>query len=477
MADPLPTSVLSFNMPRVVSSPGKTHHLIPIGGRFGGDLLDWTEETGHFDVWAQAQSNLSLGQGYESVPRTTGEFRTIRTGHALTYLAHQEGHRDLGNVLDLDTRTKDVRVYEMNRSITSGDPMSVKVNQSRFTTIGAGHELIYLDNDRVLDWEQAIGRLRVWNYDRTRPSTDPLPSKISESVWSSFVGHRLLYLGGDLILDWDPIGGDVRVWRYDRSVTGDDSDPLPTLEMSDTWAGWSYPSQVLLYVGDDNVLEWNSATGDMTLWDFDRPKMPDPQFSIMLAGDLATARTWMGAAVAALAGYQTGLITGLHDARWFVTDALIRLHFRAHGHPAGLLNTVTAIQTTFTRALDLLTTHTAVIRQISRAEALAEIASVDDYSHVLTFPGLSIHLTPSYRPFDKIGYPQGDGAGDRSRAARLVEAAVHFVTNSPTIARENLPEYATITPQQTMVNPPTYSVFAHHALTGQDLRFRQFPWH
>ncbi len=43
-----------------------------------------------------------------------------------------------------------------------GDP----VVEGAWGTIRAGHELVYLGGDRVLDWEPATGNYRIWTYDR-----------------------------------------------------------------------------------------------------------------------------------------------------------------------------------------------------------------------------------------------------------------------------------------------------------------------
>src|SRR5439155_851174 len=62
----------------------------------------------------------------------------------------------------------------------------------------------------------------------TLPSADPLPDPaVVEGTWLSVrTGHQLIYLDGDRVLDWEPNSGHYRIWRYDRGVVGG-GDPLP----------------------------------------------------------------------------------------------------------------------------------------------------------------------------------------------------------------------------------------------------------
>jgi hypothetical protein len=479
MADPLPLLLKEHFWTEVADTPGVTHHLIPVGE---SELLDWTEETGHFDHWVPSPGGVTTSvvpEPYLPTPRTTGTFRTIAGGHALTYLAHSPGSFLEGNVLDMDGRTKRVRVFRFERFISSGDPMPLKLNDSQFSTIGAGHELIYLDGDRVLDFEPAIGRVRVWNYDRERTASDPLPSKITEQTWDGFVGHRLTYLGGDLLLDWDPAGGGVVVWRYDRTAAGDDVDAFPTEEMRDDWSQWLPPDRKLCYLGRDLVLEREPGTGLVRIWDFDRPVMPDLQFLPLLAGDRALAGTWVAGALRALSAYQLGIATGFQDPDWSATDAILDTHFRVRAHPSGVLGAVGLIQTTYTKALTRLTAGADVFGQVSRAQALAESAipgfpDVRNYRAAYVLPGQAIRLTPDYRPFDSVDH---DGLGERSRAALLIRKAVEFeIGDNGTQVSETDLSYATMLPEFTVANFATYATCAHHLLTREDLRFGNEPW-
>src|SRR6478752_6559338 len=136
MVDPLPTLLNEHTWSTIKNSPGTTHHLIPLGGQEGGDLLDWIEQTGHYDVWVAKPAPGPAEDPYQSDARTSGAYSTIRSGHTLVYLADTPGNWFEGNVLDLEFATKVVRIYRYERTITSGDPMPAKLNQATFFSIG-----------------------------------------------------------------------------------------------------------------------------------------------------------------------------------------------------------------------------------------------------------------------------------------------------------------------------------------------------
>ncbi|MDR6413318.1 hypothetical protein [Pseudarthrobacter sulfonivorans] len=477
MVDPLQILLNEHTWSTIRNTPGSTHHLISLGGSGGGELLDWVAETGHYSVWVGEPAPGATADPYRPAARTEGNFATIRAGHTLTHLADTPGNWSEGNVMDLELATKNVRIYRYHRGITSGDPIPTKVNSARFFSIGQGHTLIYLDHDRVLDWEPATGRARIWNYDRARTTTDPLPTKVTETVWDGVLSnYQVLYLGGDLLLFWNQTSGRVTVWRYDRSLSGDNTDPFTVLEMEDSWAGEIAAGRIIHYLGGDRVLDWDPATGHERIWDFDRPMMAAPAFQAMLNRDIATARTWVVSAQAAIAAYQLGLVSGVHDVQWLATDAALLTHFHAQNHAGGIQAALSAILTTYNLVLARLTTGTSSFSQVSKQQAVTHLGSRAKYTRGYTFRDVATHLTPSYRPFDTIGNSGLDGAGDKLRAAIIIHETVHFVGNNPDSATEWEPGYATLTAEQAVTNPSSYAAFAHHILTNHDLRFGNEPW-
>lgn len=476
MADPLTTLLNEHTWSTIKQTPGSSHHLISLGGGAGGYLLDWVEESGHYDVWIAEPAPAATADPYQGAVQTSGAWTSIRNGHALVYLADTPGNWYEGNVLDLDPATKVVRIYRYRRAIYSGDPMPVKLNHATFFSIGAGHQLIYLDHDRVLDWEPASGRARVWLYDRSRTTSDPLPTKVSEVTWATIrTGHQLLYIGGDLLLDWNETTGEVFVWRYDRSMSGDDVDPFPILEMQHSWTGKIAAGRRLHYLGGDRILDWDRATGHERIWDLDRPMMPSAQFQAMLAQDIATALSWVVGAQAAIVAYQSGLLSGVHDAQWFDTDAALLTHFHAQNHPSGIDSALSTILTTYDLVQQRLTIGTGSIAQVSKPQAVTDLGGPANYTRAYTVPNTYTRITPAYRPFDTIGNLGLDGAGDKLRAAILIHETVHFVGNNPDSAAEWEGGYNTLAPSLAVTNPSSYAAFAHHILHG-DLRFGDVPW-
>jgi hypothetical protein len=484
MADPLPTLVNEHTWSTILSTATAHRRLIPLGGQSGGEIIDWTETgtgAGNYFVWVADTNAGATGDPYQGTARTQGTWKTIRGGHELVYLGDTPGNWFEGNVLDWVPATKAVHVWRFARGITSGDPLPTQVNQSFFSTIGTGHQLLYLDGDRVLDWEPGTGRARIWQYDRTRSNADPLPTKVVEHTWSSIkTGHQLVYLGGDLLLDWNETSGSVRVWRYDRAATGT-ADPLPTLAMAeDNWSGKIAAGRRLHYLGGDRVLDWDPATGHERIWDFDRPMMPAADFQTMLNADVATAITWVGAAVAALVHYSVGLTTGTHDAQWATIDAALDTHFHVHSHPSGVAAAVTAISTTYGQIMGRLTGNVGSITQVSKATAVSELGGLGNYTRGYTdgaTPAAWTHLTPSYRPLDTIGDLALDGAGPKLRTAIVIHETTHFVGNNPDSALEwQATQYAALSSALAITNPASYATFAHHIFSGTDLRFGDFPW-
>lgn len=153
---------------------------------------------------------------------------------------------------------------------TGHDPLPGLVVEGTWQTIGHGHELVpILGRDRLLDWEPATGAFSLWQYDRSISHGDPLPHAVASGSWESIrTGHELISLGGDHVLDWEAHSGGYRVWRYDSSATNSE-DIFPTAATEGAWQSIRHPAR-LVYLGDDQVLEWNPANGAFRVWRYDR---------------------------------------------------------------------------------------------------------------------------------------------------------------------------------------------------------------
>jgi hypothetical protein len=199
----------------------QAHDLIPLGQV----MLDWEPATGGYRVWNIDFTNrLDLLPGQvlmSSVWPSIAEHRLLNVG--------------ADRMLDWEPSTGRYRVWQIDRAnrvdLLPGEP----VLAGTWGSIRNGQQLIYLDQDQMLDWEASTGRYRVWNVDRTNP-VDLLPGAPRlDGVWASIRnGHRLIYLGQDHMLDWQPSNGHYRVWRLDRTNAVDLLPGEPELES--TWA-------------------------------------------------------------------------------------------------------------------------------------------------------------------------------------------------------------------------------------------------
>lgn len=193
-----------------------------------------------------------------------GIWGSIRTGHQLVYLPGRD------RLLDWETSSGRYHVWEYDRTRSNGDPLPNAAAEGEWSSIGAGHELIALGGDHVLDWESDSGAYRVWFYDAgAHGGRDVFPSVVTKGTWSSIArSKRLVSLGGDRLLDWEPSTGAYRIWHYDRSARG--GDPLPGGPVTEgTWQSIREAHE-LIYLGSDLVLDWTPHSGNYRLWGYDR---------------------------------------------------------------------------------------------------------------------------------------------------------------------------------------------------------------
>jgi hypothetical protein len=150
----------------------------------------------------------------QEVSTTTppANFLSVKEHHRLVYLG---GNR----VLDYDGGTYSIWVYDPSVR-GSADPFVSKEAWGQWSSIDTDHKLIYMGNDRVLDWNMYNGDYRIWVYDRSiRGNHDPLPgSPEVQGNWSSIQissindihDINLIYLGNDRLLEWHD--NDGRWW-------------------------------------------------------------------------------------------------------------------------------------------------------------------------------------------------------------------------------------------------------------------------
>lgn len=194
---------------------------------------------------------------------TEGRWETIRAGHELVFVG---GDR----MIDWEPASGHYRLWAYDQTPNHGqDPLPGRaICEGNWSSIGRGHELTYLFKDRLLDWEPSTGNYRVWAFDRDATGGDPFPRLTCEGNWETIGrGHRFIYLDGDLVLDWNVPTGDYRVWRVDRNDTKDPFPGRPVVE-----GNWSTirTGHELVYLSRNRMLDWTSATGEYRVWEVDR---------------------------------------------------------------------------------------------------------------------------------------------------------------------------------------------------------------
>lgn len=253
--DPLPGLVIDGAWRTI----GLGHEIVPLLGH--DRWLDWQPATGEFSVWAY---DRSVGEG-DPLPYgvANGSWESIRGSHQLISLGGD-------HVLDWDAQTGGYRVWHYDSAATqSQDIFPTTAAEGTWQSIVAPARLIYLGDDKLLEWNPSTGAFRIWHYDRACNGGDPLPGgPVAEGSWESIrSGHELVYCG-DQLLDWVPSTGSYRVFSYDRSARGD-ADPFPNELSSGTWESIRDGHRLINLEGD-RILDWEPRTGGYRIWTYGR---------------------------------------------------------------------------------------------------------------------------------------------------------------------------------------------------------------
>ncbi|ARP89274.1 hypothetical protein CAL14_02340 [Bordetella genomosp. 9] len=245
--------------------------------------------------------NTLRGRG----PVPSGQWNTVRTGHELLYLGRRL-------VLDWEPATKAWRVWPFEPLAIAGDPLpSPAVRSGTWRTIGAGHVLVYMGGDLVMDYVPATGDYRLFPADWGAADFLPGPPRAKGrwyTIRDEVVGgvareHRLAYLGGDHVLDWVPQTRTYRIWALDRRGTR--ADPLmgvPVPQPDGTvseppLAEGAFPdaeigtATQILSISDSEVLFWHAGSGRWAVRRYDRAAPAGQSFNTVLrSGTWASIR-------------------------------------------------------------------------------------------------------------------------------------------------------------------------------------------
>jgi len=202
--DPLPACVANGQWGSIQGD----HELISLGG---DHLLDWEPGSGAYRIWSYDR-NASGSQDVLPSVLTKGVWSSIRSSKRLVYVG---GDR----LLEWEPSSGAFRIWHYERNAGGRDPLpGGPVVEGRWSSIRDGHELVYLGSDLLLDWVPSAGNFRLWALDRgARGSGDPIPTELAAGNWSSIrAGHQLINLEGDRVLDWEPASGAYRIWALQR---------------------------------------------------------------------------------------------------------------------------------------------------------------------------------------------------------------------------------------------------------------------
>ena len=259
---------------------------------FLGDeiFLDWSPPSGHYRVWfckPKTGSDKGFSTKFDLYKIFEGKWESIRIGHQLIYLGDKR-------ILSWNMDTGDYRIWKCDPRIWQhrGRPLRVDplpeppVFKGSWKTIRSGHQLIYLGNERILDWDMDTGDYRIWKCDpriwqhRGGPlRVDPLPEPpIFKGNWKTIRNlHKLIYLGNERILDWDMDTGDYRIWKCDPRIWQHRGgplrvDPLPVPPVfKGNWRTIRFENQ-LAYFGENRMFDCELNTGNYRIWRCD-PKI------------------------------------------------------------------------------------------------------------------------------------------------------------------------------------------------------------
>jgi hypothetical protein len=254
--DPLPGLVVEGSWQTI----GEGREIVPLLGR--DRWLDWEPATGAFHVWAY---DRSIGDG-DPLPHAvaSGSWQSIRSGHQLVSLGGD-------HVLDWEANSGAYRVWRYDSAATGGeDIFPTTTTEGRWQSIVAPARLVYLGDDKLLEWNPATGMFRIWHYDRgCQHGSDPLPGDaIAAGSWETIrSGHELVWCG-DQLLDWVPETGSYRIFSYDRGARGD-ADPFPDELTSGSWESIRGGHR-LIHLEGDRVLDWEPRTGGYRIWTYGR---------------------------------------------------------------------------------------------------------------------------------------------------------------------------------------------------------------
>lgn len=325
----------SSAQPTIVSAQGE---VIPFPGRLTAEgiwgsinpnyeliylgnnrLLSRETSSNQYRIWQYSPTPVGEINKFPGELITEGVL-SISPGHRLTHLGGSQ-------ILDWDPRTGQYKIQQYNLDTTRNTNLlsTQSIAEGTLAKTNFERKLIYIESDRVLDWEPETGRYQFWRYDPTIAiKQDSFPGElIAEGIWSTIrTGHELVYLGYRRMLDWEPETGHYRIWRYDPMVTGNGNPLVGKPVAEGTWQTMRTGHQ-LISLDKNHLLDWEPKTNQYHIWQFEL--MSIGAFSVNDIGKKLEGQTITGV---------TGITHGfqLFDSGGGALMALARdIHNRAGG--------------------------------------------------------------------------------------------------------------------------------------------------
>eukprot|EP00300_Choanocystis_sp_HF-7_P030192 c38960_g1_i1.p1 GENE.c38960_g1_i1~~c38960_g1_i1.p1 ORF type:complete len:489 (-),score=74.28 c38960_g1_i1:138-1604(-) len=145
------------------------------------------------------------------------------------------------------------------------------------------HELVYMEDSLVLDWQPSTGEYALFKLVRQPANMCPIvpETPIARGVWPNRKFHKLIYIGclglppGGKVLDYDPNEGSYDIVRFNHQPEqGED----PMMEVLSSGFRREIMNFQPLYVNEDEILFYEKQTGKFSIYYLNNqlPSLMDP---------------------------------------------------------------------------------------------------------------------------------------------------------------------------------------------------------
>lgn len=146
-----------------------------------------------------------------------------------------------------------------------------QLTEGALAEAGSDQALTYLGDSLILNWARRTGQYQVQRLglEPTQPGDLlSLQTTTAGTLRPTAAERRLIYMGYNRVLDWEPATGQYQIWQYDPD-NAEPNAPFPgTLVVEGIWPDIRTGHE-LVYLGYRRILDWESATGHYRIWRYD----------------------------------------------------------------------------------------------------------------------------------------------------------------------------------------------------------------